>query len=130
MEHYRAPKGQGEVNSEESVSGVNPLCGDRISLHAAIDGGRIHNIQFQSRACSICVASASIMTTLCENQSVENFNGLFQMLHRAFEQGSVATDEEMLTVITATTIKSRQKCALLAWEALSEFVKQTQELAD
>ena len=40
LDHNRRPRNFGELeNADRIVEGVNPLCGDRMTLYVKLDGG-------------------------------------------------------------------------------------------
>src|SRR5690606_22703405 len=63
LDHNRDPRNFGELDgADRVVEGVNPLCGDRMTLYVKLDGDRIEDIRFQGTGCAISVASSSLMT--------------------------------------------------------------------
>jgi len=48
------------------------LCGDEITIHAHVDGGRVSEITFEGSGCSISQASASMLTQAVGGKSVED----------------------------------------------------------
>ena len=67
LDHYKHPRHHGPMpDATISLEGQNPLCGDHVHLHLRLDEGRerIEAISFESRACTICTASTSMLTEL------------------------------------------------------------------
>ena len=50
--------------------GHNPQCGDEIEVGLYIEDQTIRDIKFRGRGCSICIATASIMTEHIKGQSL------------------------------------------------------------
>ena len=65
LEHARYPKNYGRLeNPGLSASVNNPLCGDELELTLALSGELIQDCRTIVRGCSICQASASIMSEM------------------------------------------------------------------
>ena len=65
LEHARHPKNSGRLeNPGLSASVKNPLCGDELELTLALSGELIQDCMAMVRGCSICQASASIMSEI------------------------------------------------------------------
>src|SRR3989304_3008599 len=63
LDHYSHPRNKGELPDPDiKVEGANPLCGDELSIYVKLDGGRVADVRFVGRGCSISQASASMMT--------------------------------------------------------------------
>ena len=102
------------------ADGVNPLCGDRISVFLDIEDGVIKDIAFQGAGCAISSASASLMTEALKGKPVDDVENLFEAFHTV-----VTSDCECprglgkLSVLAGVRdYPSRVKCATLAWHAV------------
>lgn len=126
MAHYKSPTGLGAICEEHSVGkGINPLCGDEISVGVIVEDDRITDIKFQARACSICIASSSIMSQLLINKKTSQVDSFYQELIDLLKQQNVVKKPEELLqpLANISTMPSRHKCAQLSWEALSDACK-------
>lgn len=126
LAHYKSPTGLGDILENHLVGkGTNPLCGDEISVGVTLDDDTITDIKFQARACSICIASASIMSQLLINQKVSQIEGYYQELNGLLKQQDTAKQNEALLepLASINSMPSRHKCAQLSWEALSDACK-------
>ncbi len=75
LDHYQNPRNHGRLEHPTLANrGHNPLCGDEIELSVAIDeqDGRIREIAFTGRGCSISQASASMMTEVIKGKSLDD----------------------------------------------------------
>ena len=123
LEHYKNPVGSGEVPSDYAQgSGANPLCGDEICVGVKVENNEITDVRFEARACSICVASASMMTTLLQHQPVKKAAELKSQLEQLLngELGLEAMPDVMHPLSAIVPMRSRHKCTLIGWEALDE----------
>ena len=72
LDHYKNPRHGNDVDNPDLESnGNNPFCGDEISLQLKLSHGRIVEIGFHGRGCSISQASGSIMAGAIEGKSLE-----------------------------------------------------------
>jgi nitrogen fixation NifU-like protein len=111
------------------ADGVNPLCGDRISVYLDIEDGVIRDIAFQGAGCAISSASASLMTEALKGKPVAEIDHLFEAFHHV-----VTTDCECpkglgkLSVLAGVRdYPSRVKCATLAWHAVRAALEKRKE---
>ena len=111
------------------ADGVNPLCGDRISVFLDIEDGVIKDIAFQGAGCAISSASASLMTEALKGKPVAEVDHLFEAFHDV-----VTTDCDCpkglgkLGVLAGVRdYPSRVKCATLAWHAVRAALEAQQQ---
>jgi nitrogen fixation NifU-like protein len=104
MDHYRNPRNKGHLESPDiSAEEYNPLCGDRVTIEAQVEGGEIVKACFDGRGCALCLGAASILTETIVGHSLQELRELGQ--------------EEFLAELQSTPRPSRLKCALLPWMA-------------
>ena len=114
--NYRVP-----ANADRRASGVNPLCGDDLTLYLRLEDDRIAEAAFQCACCGVSMASASVMT--------ERVTGLRSAEARAVLGAFIATvragdlsggDSRAQRAILDTTRKypARIRCAVLPWATL------------
>ena len=111
------------------ADGVNPLCGDRVSVFLDIQDGLIKDIAFQGAGCAISSASASLMTEALKGKKIDDVEHLFDAFHDV-----VTTDCECpkglgkLGVLAGVRdYPSRVKCATLAWHAVRAALEKRQQ---
>jgi nitrogen fixation NifU-like protein len=122
LDHNRHPRNFGEIEAADRVvEGVNPLCGDRITLYLRLDDDRIADVRFKGTGCAISVASSSLMTEKVKGASVQDSLALFEKVHSMLT-GRGEPDTETLGKLAALSgvreYPTRVKCASLAWHAL------------
>ena len=125
LDHNRQPRNFGELeNADRVVEGVNPLCGDRMTLYVNLDGERVSDIRFKGTGCAISVASSSLMTEKAKGNSVAEVQELFDRVHAMLTGGGSESGLELegLDKLAALSgvraYPTRVKCATLAWHAL------------
>jgi nitrogen fixation NifU-like protein len=129
LDHYHHPRNQGTIESPTvEVEGVNPLCGDELTLFLEVADGAIKEVKIKSRGCSINTASGSMMTELIAGQSLtqaEEFINTFKTMMLNKDQ-DIELPEEMEDLEALQGVKRypvRIKCALLPWNTLLEGIE-------
>jgi len=125
LDHSRRPRNFGPLPEEtHRAEGLNPLCGDRITVHARVEGGVVSDVRFEGSGCAISRASASVMTGLVRGKSPKEIEALFRDFHRLVTEGPQPGEEERagkLAVFSGVhEFPARVKCASLAWHALRQ----------
>jgi nitrogen fixation protein NifU and related proteins len=125
LDHSKRPRNFGPLAGEtNSAEGLNPLCGDHITIHARLDGGVVAEVRFEGNGCAISRASASVMTGLVKGKSAAEIDGMFHSFHRLVTEGPRPGEEEAagkLAVFAGVhEFPARVKCAILAWHALRQ----------
>jgi nitrogen fixation NifU-like protein len=133
LDHYRNPRHRGSLpDPSASHEGLNPLCGDEVTVDIAVKNGDIADIAYRGSGCSISQSSASMMTEAVEGKSVADVRALIGSFTEMM-RGSDEIDPEELGDLEAMAgvrkFPVRVKCATLAWhtldEALDEAAKAT-----
>ena len=107
-----------------SLEGVNPSCGDDITLQLRVKDGAIEDAGFIGTGCAISQASASLMIDLVKGRTVEEAHRLIELYFRMIK-GKI-TEEELDELEDAAALQgiarvpARVKCAVLAWHTLEE----------
>jgi nitrogen fixation NifU-like protein len=127
LDHYRKPRNKGDVEDvTHTITLNNPLCGDVIDLLIRVQGGRIADIGFKGKGCSISQASASMMTERLKGKTVDEALGLSttftRMLHGEEAAAAYAGLGDLRALQGVSKFPVRVKCALLAWNCLEELV--------
>jgi len=125
LDHSKRPRNYGPLPEEtHRAEGLNPLCGDRITVHARVEGGVVSEVRFEGSGCAISRASASVMTGLVRGKSPSQIEALFRDFHRLVTEGPKPGEEERagkLAVFSGVhEFPARVKCASLAWHALRQ----------
>lgn len=130
LEHYRRPRNKAALpGATGRAEVVNPTCGDEIAVEVIVEAGVIREARFSGRGCSISQASASMMTELARGATV----GAAARTGRALESllgGSPVTGGargalgDLLALEPVSRYPARVPCALMAWRALEQALKQ------
>lgn len=123
LDHNRRPHNFGSLQgANRNAEGHNPLCGDRLTVHAEIEDGVIRRVRFEGAGCAISRASASLMTDAVHGKSVAEAEKLFDEFRRMVTS-EVGRDVEaalgkLAVFCGVREFPSRVKCASLAWHTL------------
>jgi len=123
LDHNRAPQNFRPMeDANRRVEGVNPLCGDRLTIWLKVEGGVIKDATFQGSGCAISKASASLMTSAVKGKTREEAEALFERFRRLVT-GSMETAEakslgKLVVFSGLSEFPIRVKCASLSWHAL------------
>ena len=128
LEHARNPKNSGRLeNPGLSASVHNPLCGDELELTLALSGELIQDCKTMVRGCSICQASASIMSEIIIKKTLKEAiitGRIFDESLRKDSEDVPEIVEPLRPFLALKTHRSRIKCMKLAWDALEECAHQ------
>ena len=123
LKHSRSQlNGVFPVSYELSASMKNPICGDFVELKIHCEKNHIFQLGFKSQGCSICCASASIMSELLLNNSLENAKATIDLFENSLSQNeSGQWPVQLSELICFEHLRknlTRRVCALLPWVAL------------
>ena len=125
FDHYKNPRNKKALNTfTNEHRGFNPLCGDEIIIQVNISElGFITDVSFQGTGCSISQASASILTEIVKDKSVEKVQVMiddFRGILESNKKDSIEYDE-LRALEGVKKFPIRIKCALLSWVTLEEI---------
>ncbi len=108
------------------MEGVNPSCGDEITLQLKVKDGVITDGGFVGDGCAISQASADIMIDMVIGKKTEEALHLADLFIRMIK--SEATPEEIDelqesgALADISHMPARVKCAVLGWHTLDEMI--------
>jgi nitrogen fixation NifU-like protein len=120
LDHSKSPRNYRVLTTaNRTAQGLNPLCGDSLTLYLEMDGDVVKEAAFQGAGCAISKASASLLTESLKGRTKAEIQKLFQEVHEMVTTGRVRTaDLGKLTVFTGVhRFPARVKCAILPWHA-------------
>ena len=129
MEHSSHPDYKYEMECPTcSHEGINPSCGDELTLQLRVEDGTIAEASFTGHGCAISQASADIMADLITGETVteaRRLAGLFLDMIR----GEELSEEDLKDLDEAAQLQdishmpARVKCAELAWRTLDGMLE-------
>lgn len=109
------------------LEGVNPSCGDQITLQLKIgDDGKISDASFIGSGCAISQASTDMMADLIIGKTKEEALKLSEIFDKMIK-GTVSEEElEQLDEASAlqdiSHMPARVKCAMLSWRTMKQML--------
>ena len=110
-----------------SHEGVNPSCGDELTLQLRIEDGAIEEASFVGSGCAVSQASADMMADLITGETVDEAKRLVG-LFLGMIKGEALSEEDKEDLDEAAELESisrmpaRVKCAELAWRTLEKLL--------
>lgn len=127
-EHNLRPEHKHDLpDADVQLDGVNPSCGDEITLKLKVDGDIIVDGAFVGDGCAISQASVDIMLGMIIGKKKEealHFGELFfKMIRGEASEEEVEELEEASALQDIAHMPARTKCAVLGWRTLKEILK-------
>lgn len=106
IDHYKYPRNFKKIEDASFDYGdQNPLCGDELHLYVKLDEeGKVCDVGFQGKGCAISQASASLLTELIEDMSLDELKNI--------------TNEDIKEMLGIPLSPIRLKCAILSLKVL------------
>lgn len=126
IDHDRRPHNYGKLEPPAvAVEGVNPGCGDELTLYVD-DSEGVLKVAFEGRGCAISRASASMLTDLVNGIDAAEAAALAErfraMLHGEEVHPSLG---EAAALKGVSRLHARVKCATLAWVTLEQALERS-----
>jgi nitrogen fixation NifU-like protein len=125
-EHNINPSHKEPINNATlSLNGVNPSCGDNITLHLKLENDVIVDAGFEGDGCAISQASVDMMIDLLIGKTKTEALALAEIFDNMIK-GSV-TEEQLEQLDEAAALQdishmpARVKCAMLGWRTMKEM---------
>jgi len=137
IDHSKRPRNFAKPpEANRSADGVNPLCGDKLTVFLRMKDGVVEDVGFEGSGCAISLASASLMTEAVKGRSEEEAREIFHAFHHlvttpaSSERPPEGASLGKLGVFTGVReFPVRVKCATLAWHTLASALDGSDEVA-
>jgi nitrogen fixation NifU-like protein len=111
LDHYKNPRNHGHLDHPSAVAeGVNPLCGDELSVELQVEDGIVSDVRFNGRGCAISQASASMLSDVVMGKPLDQLAGI--------------SKEDVLEELGIPLSPIRLKCAMLSVGVLKVALSQ------
>ena len=135
LDHYKNPRNKGHLDEPDATAqGVNPLCGDEITIELTLEGETVTDVAVEGQGCSISQSSASMMSEAIKGKTraeIDELASRFRAMMSLDEgedpgldpdrPGAVMGDIESLQGVRQYPV--RIKCASLGWNTLLEALQ-------
>lgn len=127
-EHNLRPEHKHDLpDADVQLDGVNPSCGDEITLKLKVDGDIIVDGAFVGDGCAISQASVDIMLGMIigkkKDEALHLCELFFKMIRGEATETEVGELEEASALQDIAHMPARTKCAVLGWRTLKEILK-------
>ena len=130
LDHSRRPRNFGDLpDAAVRVHGDNPACGDEIHLGLKFGPDRdLQDIKFTGHGCAISQASASLMTMKLKGKSHVEATEMLKAFHDLVTNETTNSPGmlgDLRVMQGVRKFPQRVKCAMLAWRAVEQALRQT-----
>ncbi|NLS08807.1 SUF system NifU family Fe-S cluster assembly protein [Nesterenkonia sp. MY13] len=135
LDHSRERSGEGTLENPAGQSfQVNPTCGDECNVQVNTAEGKISELAWTGKGCSISQASLSLMYEMVDGEPVteveelgETFRELIHNRGQELDPEKMDQLEDLGAFTGVGRYSARVKCALLGWMALRDALIQAQD---
>ena len=127
-EHNINPAHKAEMSdATHTLHGVNPSCGDNITLYLKSEGGKITDGSFTGSGCAVSQASVDMMLDLVigkdEPEAMRLCDNFMAMIRGEATEAQIEELDEAGALQDVSHMPSRVKCALLGWRTMREMIE-------
>ena len=128
-EHNMHPVHKGKMETADLVlRGVNPSCGDDITLQLKIDGDVITDAMYEGSGCAISQASVDMMADQIIGKKKDEaikLAGTFMGMIKGdiTDEESIEALDEAAALQDVAHMPARVKCAVLGWHTMQEMLE-------
>ena len=103
----------------------NSLCGDEMEISVVVKNHKISDIGYQCKSCIYCEASASLLSKLSINKSLEKIKEINSFVEKFFKNTNLKFSREWRQYEKLFNKKniSRKECILLPFKTLTKALK-------
>ncbi len=129
LEHFKHPRNKGllDVSGARSYRYKNPSCGDDVTIQTKVEAGHVVLCRHEGTGCSICCASASVLTETMLGLPVAKAEKtakayVAMVRNEPFDEDVDLGEAEVFQGVRL--FPARTKCASIAWLAFLETIKE------
>lgn len=132
MDHYKYPRNKGLISDSKAlvIHLNNPTCGDEITIQLFTENGNIKKVLHEGSGCSICCASASVMSVALEKHSIQEGIQIISEFYELIKGMPYNTDilfKDAVAFSGVSQFPARIKCATLSWKAVEKGLQSIKE---
>ncbi len=118
-------------NPSLTLQGVNPSCGDNITLNLRIENNIITDGSFTGSGCAVSQASVDMMLDLIigkpKDEALKLADTFMNMIKGTATQEQIETLDEAGSLADIAHMPARVKCAVLGWHTMQDMIKHDEE---
>ena len=124
LDHNKKPRNFKRLeDANRTAEGVNPLCGDQLTVYLHVEDDVIRDVSFEGSGCAISKASASMMTQSVKGKTRAEAETLFDEFHRMvlgeLDEEQMPNQLGRLKIFAGVReFPARVKCASLSWHTM------------
>ena len=115
------------------LNGVNPSCGDNITLNLKVENGVITYGSFTGSGCAVSQASCDMMLDLVIGKTTEEAEKLddifMEMIRGEASEENIEKLDEAAALQDISKMPARVKCAVLGWRTMREMFRTNEKCA-
>lgn len=115
------------------LNGVNPSCGDNITLNLKVEDGVITDGSFTGSGCAVSQASCDMMLDLVIGKTTEEAEKLddifMEMIRGEASEENIEKLDEAAALQDISKMPARVKCAVLGWRTMREMFRTNEKCA-
>lgn len=129
LDHYQRPRNRGSLTGADIEEHLNnPLCGDEVTVYANLQDGKVIELSFTGRGCSISQASASMLAERLQGKSREVAGAEIEAFLEMMRTEENEELGELAALKGVIQTPNRIRCATLAWDAFRQGLKGEQSM--
>jgi nitrogen fixation NifU-like protein len=129
LDHYQRPRNRGSLTGADIEEHLNnPLCGDEVAVYANLQDGKVIELSFTGRGCSISQASASMLAERLQGKSREEAGAEIEAFLEMMRTEENEELGELAALKGVIQTPNRIRCATLAWDAFRQGLKGEQSM--
>ena len=102
----------------------NALCGDQIKIYLVVKNQKISKFKYDGESCIYCQASASLLSKIAKNKSINNLKQFISESNRFFNKKSVIKNKwKNFSKIMNKKNLTRKECLLLPLKAVKKALE-------
>lgn len=122
LDHHRHPRGRRALEHPDlEASGLNPSCGDEVTLQLELDGDRISDVAVLGRGCAVSTASGSMLAEIVRGRTLDEAREIAERFKEMMHGDEIPDEVDLGDLEVLTGVRKfpvRIKCALLPWVTL------------
>ncbi len=127
LDHHKNPRGTEPLHAcNAESSGMNPSCGDEVSIRLDIEGTKVVAVEVHSKGCAISTASGSMLAETVRGLDLDTLQDLAATVRNMLKTGELSEDADIgdfEALLGVSRFPVRVKCAMLPIATLLQAIE-------